>query len=58
MLKKMDSEIKSIYQKDECRSSRNFLFDLDDTNDEDLKRFKQSISGKILFTQETPNEHM
>lgn len=56
-LKKLDSEIKSIYQKNECRSSRNFLFDLDNTNKEDVETFIDRIDGDIIFVKDTPNGH-
>jgi hypothetical protein len=55
--KKVDSEYKSILQKPECRDERRFMFDLDNTSQEDVKRFKETIDTEVILTKESPNGH-
>lgn len=55
--KKIDSEFKSVLQKNECKDGSNFIFDLDDADRDDLEQLKEDIDKltSIKLTQETPN---
>lgn len=57
--KKIDSKFRSTLMKEESRGSRNFLFDLDNTCEDDVKQFTSTIKKhtEILLIRETPNGH-
>jgi hypothetical protein len=55
--KKLDSEYRSILQLEECRATRKFLFDLDNTSDSDVQEFVSRIEMEPELTLETPNGH-
>lgn len=55
--KKIDSEFKSVLQKNECRDGTNFIFDLDEKDRESFEQLKEDIGEhtELKLTRETPN---
>lgn len=55
--KKIDSEFKSVLQKNECRDDSKFIFDLDDAGIDDFQELRDDIENftSIELTRETPN---
>lgn len=55
--KRIDSEFKSVLQKNECKDETNFIFDLDEASEKDLSELKQDLEGltEMRMVQTTPN---
>lgn len=55
--KHLDSEFKSVLQKNECKDESNFIFDLDEISKEDMEILKKDIEefSDVRLVQETPN---
>lgn len=55
--KRIDSEFKSVLQKNGCKDDSNFIFDLDETSKEEMKELKNDVEDftEVRMVQETPN---
>lgn len=55
--KRMDSEFKSVLQRNECKDETNFIFDLDEASEQEMNELKKDIEEftEVKMTQETPN---
>lgn len=55
--KRIDSEFKSVLQKNECKDETNFIFDLDEVSEQEMNDLKSDLEGftEIRLVQETPN---
>lgn len=54
---RIDSEFKSILQKNECKDESNFIFDLDEASENEMSELKRDIEefSEVRMVQETPN---
>lgn len=55
--KRLDSEFKSVLQRDECRDETRFVFDLDDVSRTEADRLRQRLADEttVLLDRDTPN---
>ncbi len=55
--KHVDSEFKSVLQKKECKEESNFIFDLDEASEDEMKELKKDVEEftEVRMVQETPN---
>ncbi|PSQ15266.1 hypothetical protein BRD00_14925 [Halobacteriales archaeon QS_8_69_26] len=55
--RRIDSEFKSVLQRDTCRDDTDFLFDLDDATEADLAALRETLAGftEVHLTRTTPS---